>query len=194
MCSFRTFRLHLKHDSEAFPESFTVITENGPISADLSHMYSGTLEGGYHTGSIHQNYDRYSFVSSLLLSICFALKVNCALGFSAFWPWHFWTLFLFIPGERDSACYGSVFQGQFEGTIHTGNNTYHVESAHRYSDSKSHPHSIIYHEKDMGRNPFCYGLFRAKMCFWHIYSVWFCDSRSRNVLGSQSFFLTNWKY
>lgn len=55
MCSFRTFRLHLKHDSEAFSENFTVITENGPISADLSHMYSGILEGGYHLVSIHLN-------------------------------------------------------------------------------------------------------------------------------------------
>uniref|UniRef100_H3DDF0 ADAM10 endopeptidase n=1 Tax=Tetraodon nigroviridis TaxID=99883 RepID=H3DDF0_TETNG len=86
----RTFRLHLKHDSGAFSENFTVMTENGPISADLSHMYSGRLEG-----------------------------------------------------ERDSACYGSVFQGQFEGTI-TGNDTYHIEPIYRYSHSETDHHSIIY--------------------------------------------------
>lgn len=48
----RNFRLHLKHDSEAFLDNFTVITETGSISADLSHMYSGILEGGYHVVSI----------------------------------------------------------------------------------------------------------------------------------------------
>ncbi|XP_029683606.1 disintegrin and metalloproteinase domain-containing protein 10 isoform X1 [Takifugu rubripes] len=92
----RNFQLHLKHDSEAFLDNFTVITETGSISADLSHMYSGILEG-----------------------------------------------------ERDSACYGSVFEGQFEGTIHTGNGTYHVESMHRYDNSKSDHHSLIYHENDV---------------------------------------------
>lgn len=66
----------------------------------------------------------------------------------AFWP--------FFPGERDSACYGSVFQGQFEGTIHAGNDTYHVESMHRYDDSKRDHHSIIYHENDVGMATFCF--------------------------------------
>lgn len=82
MCSFRTFRLHLKHDSEVFSENFTVITENGPISADLSHVYSGILEGGYYMVSVHLNYDGYSLVSSLFLSICFDL--NSASVISAF--------------------------------------------------------------------------------------------------------------
>lgn len=45
--SFRTFRLQLKHDAAFFSENLTVITEKGPTSADLSHMYSGTLEGVY---------------------------------------------------------------------------------------------------------------------------------------------------
>lgn len=50
--SLRNFRLHLKHDSEAFFDNFTVITESGSISVDLSYMYSGILEGAYHMVSI----------------------------------------------------------------------------------------------------------------------------------------------
>lgn len=49
-----------------------------------------------------------------------------------------------------------MFQGQFEGTIHSGNGTYHVESMHRYDNSKSDHHSIIYHENDVGRGTFCF--------------------------------------
>lgn len=43
----RTFRLYLKRDAGAFSEDFTVVSENGSTSADLSHIYSGTLDGGY---------------------------------------------------------------------------------------------------------------------------------------------------
>lgn len=98
MCSFRTFRLHLKHDSEALSQNFTVITENGPIPADISHMYSGILEGGFSHGiySSKLNYDGYSLVSSLFLSICCDLKANCASLISAFWPLHILTLDLFF--------------------------------------------------------------------------------------------------
>ncbi|XP_049910652.1 disintegrin and metalloproteinase domain-containing protein 10 [Epinephelus moara] len=92
----RTFRLHLKHDAAAFSENFTVVSENGSMSADLSHIYSGTLEGEY-----------------------------------------------------NSACHGSVIQGQFEGTIHTDNGTYHIEPVHRYTSNQTDHHSIIYHEDDM---------------------------------------------
>uniref|UniRef100_A0A3Q3X786 Uncharacterized protein n=1 Tax=Mola mola TaxID=94237 RepID=A0A3Q3X786_MOLML len=91
----RTFRLHLRHNSAAFCQNFTVITENGSTSADLSYIYSGTIEG-----------------------------------------------------ERGSTCHGSVLQGQFEGTIQTGNGTYHVESLHRYTSHKTDHHSIIYREDD----------------------------------------------
>ncbi|KAM3620446.1 uncharacterized protein V6R79_023614 [Siganus canaliculatus] len=41
----RTFRLLLKHDAATFSENFTVVSENGSTVADLSHIYSGTLEG-----------------------------------------------------------------------------------------------------------------------------------------------------
>nr|XP_046247700.1 disintegrin and metalloproteinase domain-containing protein 10 isoform X1 [Scatophagus argus] len=92
----RTFHLHLKRNAAPFSENFTVVTENGSSSADLSHIYSGTLEG-----------------------------------------------------ERGSACHGSVLQGQFEGTIHTNNGTYHIEPLHRYTSSETDHHSIIYHEDDM---------------------------------------------
>ncbi|XP_041791849.1 disintegrin and metalloproteinase domain-containing protein 10 isoform X3 [Chelmon rostratus] len=92
----RTFRLLLKHNAAAFSENFTVVSENGSTSADLSHIYSGTLEG-----------------------------------------------------EHGSACHGSVLQGQFEGTIHTSNGTYHIEPAQRYTSNETDYHSIIYHEDDM---------------------------------------------
>uniref|UniRef100_G3PBJ7 ADAM10 endopeptidase n=1 Tax=Gasterosteus aculeatus aculeatus TaxID=481459 RepID=G3PBJ7_GASAC len=52
----RTFRLHLKHNSEAFAENVIVFSENGSTSADLSHIYSGTLKGehGSCRGSVLQ--------------------------------------------------------------------------------------------------------------------------------------------
>ncbi|KAK2835569.1 hypothetical protein Q5P01_016053 [Channa striata] len=54
-----------------------------------------------------------------------------------------------LEGENGSACHGSVLQGQFEGTIHTDNGTYHIEPVHRYTSSQTDHHSIIYHEDDM---------------------------------------------
>ncbi|KAM4740038.1 disintegrin and metalloproteinase domain-containing protein 10 [Anableps anableps] len=92
----RTFRLLLRQDSGGFSEEFTLLDENGPASVDLSHLYSGTVEGEY-----------------------------------------------------GSSCHGSVLQGQFEGTIHTHNGTYHIEPLHRYSDNPTDHHSIIYHEEDL---------------------------------------------
>lgn len=56
--------------------------------------------------------------------------------------------FVALTGEHDSACHGSVLEGQFEGSIHTGNVTYHIEAAHRYNITDHH--SIIYREDDMG--------------------------------------------
>ncbi|XP_041861899.1 disintegrin and metalloproteinase domain-containing protein 10 [Melanotaenia boesemani] len=41
----RTFRLLLRKDATSFSEGFIVADENGPTSVDLSHIYSGTLEG-----------------------------------------------------------------------------------------------------------------------------------------------------
>ncbi|XP_055077278.1 disintegrin and metalloproteinase domain-containing protein 10 [Periophthalmus magnuspinnatus] len=91
----RPFRLRLRRDAAIFSQDFTVINKNGSTLADLSHLYSGILEG-----------------------------------------------------EDDSSCHGSVIQGQFEGTIHTSNGTYHVESIERYHNTKDH-HSVIYHEDDL---------------------------------------------
>ncbi|XP_061539640.1 disintegrin and metalloproteinase domain-containing protein 10 isoform X1 [Phycodurus eques] len=90
----RTFRLRLRRDAGTFSGDFKVVSEDGATAADLSHLYSGTLEG-----------------------------------------------------EHDSACHGSVLKGQFEGSIHTNNVTYHVEAAHRYNVTDHH--SIIYREDDM---------------------------------------------
>uniref|UniRef100_A0A7N9B0X7 ADAM10 endopeptidase n=1 Tax=Mastacembelus armatus TaxID=205130 RepID=A0A7N9B0X7_9TELE len=56
-----------------------------------------------------------------------------------------------LEGENGSACHGSVLEGQFEGTIHTENGTYHIEPVHRYTSSQTDHHSIIYHEDDMGK-------------------------------------------
>ncbi|XP_015249892.1 PREDICTED: disintegrin and metalloproteinase domain-containing protein 10-like [Cyprinodon variegatus] len=92
----RDFRLLLRQDPGGFSEEFTVVSENGPASPDLSHLYSGTVEG-----------------------------------------------------EDGSSCYGSVLQGQFEGTIHTTNGTYHIEPLHRYTNSIADHHSIIYQEEDL---------------------------------------------
>uniref|UniRef100_UPI003AAAF00B disintegrin and metalloproteinase domain-containing protein 10 n=1 Tax=Centroberyx gerrardi TaxID=166262 RepID=UPI003AAAF00B len=92
----RTFRLRMRRSAAGFSENFSVVSENGPTAADLSHLFSGTLEG-----------------------------------------------------EHGSACHGSVIQGQFEGSIHTDNGTYHIEPVHRYTSSRTDHHSIIYHEDDM---------------------------------------------
>ncbi|XP_039984879.1 disintegrin and metalloproteinase domain-containing protein 10 [Xiphias gladius] len=92
----RAFHLRLRRNAAAFSPNFMVVSENGSTSADLSHIYSGILEG-----------------------------------------------------EHGSACHGSVLQGQFEGTIHTDNGTYHIEPVHRYTSNQTDHHSIIYHEDDM---------------------------------------------
>ncbi|XP_030640082.1 disintegrin and metalloproteinase domain-containing protein 10 [Chanos chanos] len=54
-----------------------------------------------------------------------------------------------LEDEPDSSCHGSVLQGQFEGSIRTGNGTYYVEPVDRYSSEPSEHHSIIYHEDDL---------------------------------------------
>ncbi|XP_053286713.1 disintegrin and metalloproteinase domain-containing protein 10 isoform X1 [Pleuronectes platessa] len=41
----RTFRLRLKRSAAAFSRNFMVVSETGYTSADLSHLYSGELEG-----------------------------------------------------------------------------------------------------------------------------------------------------
>ncbi|XP_034387667.1 disintegrin and metalloproteinase domain-containing protein 10 [Cyclopterus lumpus] len=66
-----------------------------------------------------------------------------------------------LKGEHGS-CHGSLLQGQFEGTIHTDNGTYHIEPIDRYTSGPTDHHSIIYHEDDMvlpskrtGHDGFC---------------------------------------
>ncbi|CAL8268968.1 unnamed protein product [Arctogadus glacialis] len=41
----REFRLRLRRDTSGFSEEFKVVDEKGAIAANLSHLYSGTLEG-----------------------------------------------------------------------------------------------------------------------------------------------------
>ncbi|CAK6955449.1 disintegrin and metalloproteinase domain-containing protein 10 isoform X1 [Scomber scombrus] len=48
----RSFRLRLRRNAEAFSRNFKLISENGSTSADLSHIYSGTLDGE-HGSSCH---------------------------------------------------------------------------------------------------------------------------------------------
>lgn len=42
----RTFRLRLRRDAGEFSPNFMVLSEKGPTNTDVSHIYSGTLEGG----------------------------------------------------------------------------------------------------------------------------------------------------
>ncbi|XP_034561874.1 disintegrin and metalloproteinase domain-containing protein 10 [Notolabrus celidotus] len=53
----RTFRLRLKRNAAVFSENFQLVLKNGSTSADLSHLYSGTLEGEHGSachGSVSQ--------------------------------------------------------------------------------------------------------------------------------------------
>lgn len=45
---FRNFRLRLRRDTTGFTEPFEVFSENTSSTADLSHLYSGELEGIWH--------------------------------------------------------------------------------------------------------------------------------------------------
>lgn len=85
---------------------------------------------------------------SYLCSVSTSLTLTCYLS----WPC--------LAGENGSACHGSVLQGQFEGTIHTDNGTYHIEPVHRYTSSQTDHHSIIYHEDDMGK----FSKLKKKVC------------------------------
>lgn len=71
----------------------------------------------------------------------------------------------FLSGSHGSVCHGSVLQGQFEGTIHTGNDIYHVESIQRYTSTKTDHHSIIYHENDLGKTRIHFPLFLIARLF-----------------------------
>lgn len=42
----RMFRLRLRRSTAGFSPNFMVVSENGSSPADLSHIYSGILEGG----------------------------------------------------------------------------------------------------------------------------------------------------
>lgn len=110
----RPFRLRLRRNAAVFSPSFTVINESGPTFADVSHIYSGTLEG-----------------------------------------------------ERGSSCHGSVIHGQFEGSIHTANGTYHIEPTDRYTSIPTDHHSIIYHEDDMGPHAHIHLITHRTLCISH---------------------------
>ncbi|CAM9335868.1 unnamed protein product, partial [Lampetra planeri] len=116
----RTFRLRLRRNAEAFSKNFQMFSEDGSSSTDLSHIYSGTLEG-----------------------------------------------------EHGSACYGSVLEGQFDGTIQTHNSIYHIEPIHRYTSTPTNQHSIIYHEDDMGKKYISYTVksLRSQPTF----TIWVCQ-------------------
>ncbi|KAM6962555.1 disintegrin and metalloproteinase domain-containing protein 10 [Aplochiton taeniatus] len=61
----RTFRMRLRRDATMFSENFVLVTENNPSTTDLSHLFSGELQGdqgsqchgsvveGQFEGSIH---------------------------------------------------------------------------------------------------------------------------------------------
>lgn len=85
-----------------------------------------------------------SFSVMLSVFILTSLTLTCYLS----WP--------VLAGEHGSACHGSVLQGQFEGTIHTDNGSYHIEPVHRYDSSPTDHHSIIYHEDDIGKTTFSF--------------------------------------
>lgn len=69
--SFRTFRLRLRRNAAAFSQNFTVMSEDGFTNADLSHIYSGTLEGWYGRENVT---DR----NKLSVDICLHSKIfNC---------------------------------------------------------------------------------------------------------------------
>ncbi|KAI4872957.1 hypothetical protein NFI96_023641 [Prochilodus magdalenae] len=54
-----------------------------------------------------------------------------------------------LEDDHGSSCQGSILDGQFEGSIHTTNGTFFVESMHKYTNKQSDHHSIIYHEDDV---------------------------------------------
>lgn len=145
---YRPFRLRLRRNAAVFSPSFTVINESGPTFADVSHIYSGTLEG---------------------VLILYSHQYTCM---------HV-TMCLMSPlGERGSSCHGSVIHGQFEGSIHTANGTYHIEPTDRYTSIPTDHHSIIYHEDDMGKT-FCFFFFsREVKTHWQISYHRQLDSRN----------------
>ncbi|KAK0132059.1 Disintegrin and metalloproteinase domain-containing protein 10 [Merluccius polli] len=48
----RKFRLRLRREASGFSEDFKVVAQNGSVAANLSHLYSGTVEGE-HEASCH---------------------------------------------------------------------------------------------------------------------------------------------
>ncbi|TRZ01190.1 hypothetical protein DNTS_035506 [Danionella cerebrum] len=58
-----------------------------------------------------------------------------------------------LEDDKGSSCQGSVLEGQFEGSITTGNGTFYVEPISRYTTTNSDYHSIIYHEDDVDDVP-----------------------------------------
>ncbi|XP_066503317.1 disintegrin and metalloproteinase domain-containing protein 10 [Hoplias malabaricus] len=59
-----------------------------------------------------------------------------------------------LEDENGSSCQGSVVDGLFEGSIHTSNGTFYVESMDKYTRHHSDHHSIIYHEDDVDDSVF----------------------------------------
>ncbi|KAM9797217.1 disintegrin and metalloproteinase domain-containing protein 10 isoform 2-T2 [Syngnathus typhle] len=60
----RTFRLRLRRDAGTFSSDFEVVSERGATAADLSHLYSGTLEGE-HDSACHGSVLRGQFEGSI---------------------------------------------------------------------------------------------------------------------------------
>ncbi|KAM3876048.1 disintegrin and metalloproteinase domain-containing protein 10 [Diretmus argenteus] len=60
----RTFRLRLRRNAAEFSENFKLVSENIPTAADLSHLYSGTLEGE-HGSSCHGSVLQGQFEGSI---------------------------------------------------------------------------------------------------------------------------------
>ncbi|XP_049584262.1 disintegrin and metalloproteinase domain-containing protein 10 isoform X2 [Syngnathus scovelli] len=60
----RTFRLRLRRNAGSFSSDFKVVSERGATGADLSHLYSGTLEGE-HDSACHGSVLRGQFEGSI---------------------------------------------------------------------------------------------------------------------------------
>uniref|UniRef100_A0A667YND6 ADAM10 endopeptidase n=1 Tax=Myripristis murdjan TaxID=586833 RepID=A0A667YND6_9TELE len=60
----RAFQLRLKRSAAGFSEHFEVVSENGRTAADLSHLYSGTLEGA-HGSACHGSVIQGQFEGSI---------------------------------------------------------------------------------------------------------------------------------
>lgn len=107
-----------------------------------------------------------------LYTLCLAFSV---ISYLCSFPTSVWHVISWpgLAGDHGSVCHGSVLQGQFEGTIHTDNGTYHVEPVHRYTSNQTQHHSIIYHEDDMGKTTFIFLRRKKNLASAHICKLLF---------------------